>query len=670
MESTNIANILSNTTVDNYSTSSSVKNAAVDDSFANIYDNLTSKSSKSDTSLKTNYADKSENTPPAVNQTAGNIQNAKVTKSVDTAKVSLKNTKNSNSDISISSDTKQAQSVQDKTSVEKRSDIEQNIQNDTDTIKSDTNFENDDMTNQESETFSVSNEDTDVEDDVTEKIDYSYKEIKTEIPATNTLETEIPDTAGVMISESDNSDINTSTVFEPDYELAENTNNQPVVTSVESQETKNDIDNKTTAKVANEQILANVEFEEDLSVESDFKVQQDSDSVDLSRFTKDSNIQQSEQSIQTQKTVKNDKLIFDAKDKIAANISSQKEQIEDSSVQDLDVQADFDTETSNIKKVDNNTTEVNVQQKTSDVKNKITINLQSQNPAFEERIVDDSNLKIENTDVDVDEEQVLIRANVTDTEEVKAAVKVDDIPEQVKDKAVNAFKSIDSSASVESSMSNTDSNSENSFTRGNANEDIIKMSINNDSESIPQAVDAFGAKIDKNAFGKVLNNTQNNSMFNKSDIMNQINAKFSELQNGTNSKVTIVLRPENLGRIHLEIVNSSEGITARMATENQQVKDLLDKNMDALRASLNNQGVNVNTLRVENTSQSSNAGLGFEQEQFNHNSNNPQQGEKRTNDRASSTLAGYSREEGELEPEHSKEVISGFVHDGKVDYMV
>ena len=67
------------------------------------------------------------------------------------------------------------------------------------------------------------------------------------------------------------------------------------------------------------------------------------------------------------------------------------------------------------------------------------------------------------------------------------------------------------------------------------------------------------------------------------------------------SKVTIVLRPESLGKISIELVNGKGGLTAQMTTDNPQVKEVLDKNLDGLKNSLGNQGVNVNNVSVKVT---------------------------------------------------------------------
>ncbi len=55
----------------------------------------------------------------------------------------------------------------------------------------------------------------------------------------------------------------------------------------------------------------------------------------------------------------------------------------------------------------------------------------------------------------------------------------------------------------------------------------------------------------------------------KTEILSQIHKSADKFgQEEGQQKVTIVLKPENLGRIQLELVNSKEGLTAKMTTDN------------------------------------------------------------------------------------------------------
>lgn len=86
----------------------------------------------------------------------------------------------------------------------------------------------------------------------------------------------------------------------------------------------------------------------------------------------------------------------------------------------------------------------------------------------------------------------------------------------------------------------------------------------------------------------------------KTDILTQINSQLNKFQpeEGT-TKVTIVLKPENLGKINIELMNGKGGLTAQMTTDSPQVKEILDKHLDSLKSTLGDNGVNVNNVNVK-----------------------------------------------------------------------
>jgi len=125
----------------------------------------------------------------------------------------------------------------------------------------------------------------------------------------------------------------------------------------------------------------------------------------------------------------------------------------------------------------------------------------------------------------------------------------------------------------------------------------------------------------------------------------------------------------------LELINGKDGFTARMTTDNAQVKELLDKNLDSLKSSLSNQGVNVGnvTVKVAETEKQSNEMFSFEQRQpgseghqASNNSNNSGDSYGERNSQ------GYFEEEivnsaGSGVSEESDSTIS---HNGKIDYKI
>lgn len=88
----------------------------------------------------------------------------------------------------------------------------------------------------------------------------------------------------------------------------------------------------------------------------------------------------------------------------------------------------------------------------------------------------------------------------------------------------------------------------------------------------------------------------------KSDILNQIGAKFEQLQlkegGAQNARITLALRPHDLGRVVIELSQGKDGITTNILAQNQDVKEILEKNIEGLKQQLAQAGVNVQNINV------------------------------------------------------------------------
>lgn len=165
-------------------------------------------------------------------------------------------------------------------------------------------------------------------------------------------------------------------------------------------------------------------------------------------------------------------------------------------------------------------------------------------------------------------------------------------------------------------------------------EQLVKLSLNTESKTENQNTILSNIS-DTNmqvSFDKALNSVQNQAPkeLSKTDILSQIHNQLDKLgqEEGT-TKVTIILKPENLGRIQLELVNSKEGMSAKMTTDNAQVKQLLDKNLDSLKDTIGSQGVTLGnvSVKLENTQNQQNEQFAYDEHQGKNNqqqSNNPQ----------------------------------------------
>lgn len=190
-----------------------------------------------------------------------------------------------------------------------------------------------------------------------------------------------------------------------------------------------------------------------------------------------------------------------------------------------------------------------------------------------------------------------------------------------------------------SSTSNSDS-SEKNFTT--AQDEVIKLQIENaEADTSTPVTFAFDRSI-KNA------NAANNQIrlegitkeLNTNDILNQIGSKFEQLKDGSSTKLTMTLRPNDLGRVTIELLSNANGISTNIIAQNSQVKELLDKNIDILKQQLAQQGINVQNIQVKTVEQNAQASLNNSfgdrgQEGQNQNSGkdsqNPNNGQNNTN---------------------------------------
>jgi len=89
-----------------------------------------------------------------------------------------------------------------------------------------------------------------------------------------------------------------------------------------------------------------------------------------------------------------------------------------------------------------------------------------------------------------------------------------------------------------------------------------------------------------------------------SKIIEQITKQMESLQN--NSKVNIVLNPESLGKVTIQLLKTGEGLSAQFTVGSQEVKDMLMKGLEGLKDTLMAQGVGVDNVTIKlNESQKS-----------------------------------------------------------------
>ena len=136
---------------------------------------------------------------------------------------------------------------------------------------------------------------------------------------------------------------------------------------------------------------------------------------------------------------------------------------------------------------------------------------------------------------------------------------------------------------------------------------------------------------------------------NPSKILDQISKQLEGLYNS--SKVNIVLNPESLGKITIQLLNTEDGLSAQFIATTQDAKNLLMKGVDGLKDTLMAHGVNVDNVTVKmNDTQESEYNPDWTEQEGSRGGNkeqNPQR-EKQDNEQFERMMSFVQGENGEV----------------------
>lgn len=124
------------------------------------------------------------------------------------------------------------------------------------------------------------------------------------------------------------------------------------------------------------------------------------------------------------------------------------------------------------------------------------------------------------------------------------------------------------------------------------------------------------------------------------DVLNQVVNKIGQLKDTNAQKLTMILRPNDLGRLSIELTSNQNGLTTQIMAQNEDVRAYIEKNIDSLRQQLANSGVNVNSIQIktagsDNTTTydgNQNLNNNFEQENLNQQNNKDSKNNQQNND--------------------------------------
>ena len=91
---------------------------------------------------------------------------------------------------------------------------------------------------------------------------------------------------------------------------------------------------------------------------------------------------------------------------------------------------------------------------------------------------------------------------------------------------------------------------------------------------------------------------RNSGLLRESQVIPQIIKGFLSVQKDGGQTLKMHLHPEHLGRVKLSIEIQGQMLTGRMLVENDQVRSQLETQLQALRQSLEGQGLNIDALEV------------------------------------------------------------------------
>lgn len=174
---------------------------------------------------------------------------------------------------------------------------------------------------------------------------------------------------------------------------------------------------------------------------------------------------------------------------------------------------------------------------------------------------------------------------------VKPAVQSDDVDGKSLEELVDedTLKELNIE-SIEVETSNDDASSDDFMQNQTPEEHGIKAMLNTQS-------DFAEIKAETQASVQTTLKANQVSQTTSDKIIEQISKQMENLQNG--SRVNLIMNPERLGKVSIQLINTEEGLSAQFTVATQDAKNLIMKGLDGLKETLLAHGVNVDNVTVK-----------------------------------------------------------------------
>lgn len=175
--------------------------------------------------------------------------------------------------------------------------------------------------------------------------------------------------------------------------------------------------------------------------------------------------------------------------------------------------------------------------------------------------------------------------------EIQAATGTDGIETAKVD--ITAVKTDDKQNSADPGENKSDGKTDESGVKA-----AVEATVTAVNDDQPQVTTPVTAQVQKSIEAGQVLKTDVRTPVQAKEIINQVLEKAKVVLTGDKSEMVMDLKPDSLGKLSLKVVTENGIVMAKFVAENQQVKQVLETNMQLLRDSLEKQGMNVQGFSV------------------------------------------------------------------------